>query len=82
MDRHRAAEHILEWAQANIDESDREQFREIAEDELLALHEGNFARFQVRPSEFQAWQHVWNDSTVTGRAPAARKPPSKLVDSK
>jgi len=34
-------------------------FREIAEDELLALHEGNFARYQVRPSEFQAWQQVW-----------------------
>ena len=82
MDRHRAAEHILAWAQANIDESDREQFREIVEDELLALHEGNFARYRVRPSEFQAWRKVWNDPATSGWAPAARKAPPKLVDAK
>lgn len=45
---------------ANIDEADCEQFRQIAEEELLALHEGNFARYQVRPSEFAAWQGVRN----------------------
>ena len=29
---------------------------EIAEREIASLHEGNVARFQIRPSEFQAWQ--------------------------
>ena len=37
---------------------------EIAEDALLGLHEGNFARHQITPAEFEAWQHVWNDGTV------------------
>ena len=60
MDRRQAADHVLGFVAANIDEADREQFRQIAEEELLALHEGNFARYQVRPSEFSAWQGVWN----------------------
>lgn len=33
---------------------------EIAETELLGLHEGNFARYQIRPSEFAAWQTAWS----------------------
>ncbi len=36
------------------------QFREIAENELLSLHEGNFARYRITPSQFKAWQDVWN----------------------
>lgn len=47
------------WGAENIPEKDREEFRTIVEDELLALHEGNFARYRIRPSEFQAWQAVW-----------------------
>jgi hypothetical protein len=35
-------------------------FREVAETELLSLHEGNFARYVIRPSEFAAWRDVWN----------------------
>jgi hypothetical protein len=27
---------------------------------LLSLHEGNFARYQIRPSEFAAWRKAWN----------------------
>jgi len=59
MDRKSAAAHIASWTQAHIDPPDRERFREIAEIELLALHEGNFARYQIRPAEFQAWRKVW-----------------------
>ena len=29
-----------------------------AESELRALNEGNFARYQIRPSEFTAWQQA------------------------
>lgn len=49
------------WCAENIPEGDREEFRTIVEDELLALHEGNFARYRIRPSEFQAWQTVWDE---------------------
>lgn len=60
MDRKAAAAHIASWTKAHIDAPDRERFREIAENELLALHEGNFARYQIRSAEFQAWREVWH----------------------
>ena len=49
------------WAAANIPESDRERFAELAEGELMSLHEGNFARFRLRPSEFDVWQKLQDD---------------------
>ena len=60
MNTKRAAAWIVAWAQEHIDQQHRERFREVAERELLNLHEGNFARFRVRPSEFEAWQEVWS----------------------
>jgi Fic family protein len=30
--------------------------------ELISLHEGNFARYRIRPSEFAAWRQVWEPS--------------------
>jgi hypothetical protein len=50
---------IESWAGENIAVDDRKRFREMAESELLNLHEGNFARYQIRPSEYEAWQAVW-----------------------
>lgn len=60
MDRRTAAAHVETWATTNIEASDRSWFREVAETELLGLHEGNFARYAIRPGEFAAWQTVWN----------------------
>ena len=60
MDKKRAAAHVSAWTQDHIDQQECERFREIAERELLSLHEGNFARYQIRPSEYAAWQEVWN----------------------
>ena len=62
MGRRSAFEYIVNWAANRVDEADQERFHEIVEDELLGIHEGNFARFQIRPSEFSAWQHVWRRS--------------------
>jgi SET domain-containing protein len=59
MDRKRAIAHIKSWTLARIARPEREKFREIAEDELHSLHDGNFARFQIKPSEFTAWQNIW-----------------------
>jgi hypothetical protein len=59
MGRKAAAAQIASWTKAHIDAPDRERFREIAENELLALHEGNFARYPIRPAEFKAWREVW-----------------------
>ncbi len=42
------------------DADERAKFIEVAEDEILALHEGNFARYRLRPSEFDVWRKIWN----------------------
>jgi hypothetical protein len=60
MDKKQAVAHVKEWTRGHIDPEDRDRFRETAEDELLGLHEGNFARYQIRPSEFAAWRAAWN----------------------
>jgi hypothetical protein len=31
----------------------------MAETELTSLHEGNFARYRLRPAEFAAWKKTW-----------------------
>ena len=60
MEKGQTAAHVGVWTDANIDEQERARFREITERELLNLHEGNFARYRITPSEFAAWQTVWN----------------------
>lgn len=57
--RKEAIGHIVAWAADRVDSVDRGRFIEIVEAELTGLHEGNFARYQVRPSEFAAWRRVW-----------------------
>ena len=59
MNKKRAAAWVATWTEQHIDPEHRERFREVAERELLSLHGGNFARYRVRPSEFEAWQEVW-----------------------
>lgn len=54
-----AAARIAGWSRTEIDPIDRQRFVEIVEAELASLHEGNFARYQIRPSEFAAWRRVW-----------------------
>jgi len=49
-------DHIASWVEENIPPAERDRFKEMAEGELLSLHEGNFARYQIRPSEFSAWR--------------------------
>jgi hypothetical protein len=60
MDKKHATVHIHQWTREHIEPPDRERFQEAVEGELLNLHEGNFARYRVRPSEFEAWRRVWN----------------------
>jgi Fic family protein len=50
------------FASSSIPEVDRARFIEAAETELLGLHEGNFARFRLRPSQFFAWKAVWESA--------------------
>jgi hypothetical protein len=59
MGQKQATGYIAAWVLEHIEPDERERFQEIAESELLGLHEGNFARYQVRPSEFAAWREAW-----------------------
>ena len=59
VDMKEAAAAIEAWVTSNIAQPERERFREMVERELLSLHEGNFARYRIKPSEFAAWQEAW-----------------------
>ena len=54
-----AAARIAAWSQKEIQPDSRRRFDELVETELLSLHEGNFARYRIRPSEFAAWRQIW-----------------------
>lgn len=59
MPRNAGDAHVRSKAREVIPLGDQDQFVEVAETELLGLHEGNFARYQIRPLEFGAWQKAW-----------------------
>jgi Fic family protein len=54
-----ASKFIKDFASRSVSEADRARFIEAAETELVGLHEGNFARFRLRPSQFFAWKAAW-----------------------
>jgi Fic family protein len=65
MDRKAAVTHIESWSKENIEPDDQKKFRELVETELLGLHEGNFARYQITPKEFERWQAIWTRNAPT-----------------
>ncbi|MGZ8479610.1 MAG: Fic family protein [Candidatus Binatia bacterium] len=64
MDRKTAAAHVARWVQDHVTAADRDRFREMAENELLGLHEGNYARYEIRPAEFAAWRELWSETAA------------------
>jgi Fic family protein len=62
MGKQRAGKAIVDFAVQNIAREDRDRFVEITETELVGLHEGNFARYRVRPSEYYSWKQIWERS--------------------
>ena len=60
LDKKAALYRIAAWAGKNVEADEQDPFREVAENEVLGLHEGNFARYRIRPSQFKAWQDAWN----------------------
>lgn len=59
MDKKSALTRIAEWAKNSIGPDEQETFREVVKNELLGLHEGNFARYQIKPSEFETRWKIW-----------------------
>lgn len=59
-DRREAVSRLRRWAEDSVVEADRKRFVAVVEETLAGIHEGNFARYRVRPSEFEAWDQTWN----------------------
>lgn len=51
---------IRQLARQSIAVEDRDRFIEAVEIELRGLHEGNIARYRLRPSEFDNWRKTWS----------------------
>ena len=50
-----ASRRVQQYASKEIQSEHRERFTEVVETELLNLHEGNIARYRLRPSEYEGW---------------------------
>lgn len=57
-----AIPYIQNYAKKSIPEENQIQFIELIEKELLSLHEGNFARYRVTPTEFEKWINIWKNT--------------------
>ncbi len=51
---------IQQQAAEQVAEEDRARFVGVVETELMSLHEGNIARYRLRPSEYQTWRQTWS----------------------
>ena len=51
---------IIKARALHIPLPDQDRFIEMVETELMSLHEGNFARYRIKPSEFKAWKDQWS----------------------
>lgn len=59
MSKVQAVAHVRSRAAEQVPHEDKARFIEVTETQLLSLHEGNIARYRLRPSEFQAWRAIW-----------------------
>jgi Fic family protein len=59
MDRKAAIAFIKQRAIEDVPLEDQARFIEVVETEVMSLHDGNIARYRLRPSEYQTWQETW-----------------------
>ncbi len=59
LDKKTAAAFIRQRAMEGISQEDRARFIEVVETEMMGLHEGNIARYRLRPAEYQRWLEHW-----------------------
>ena len=59
MDKRKAIQWIAKWSEKEIPYNDQSRFIEVVETELSNLHEGNFARYGLRPLNFLGWKEAW-----------------------
>lgn len=54
-----AAARVRQSAAEQVPPVDQTRFVEVVETEIMSLHEGNIARYQLRPAEYRAWRESW-----------------------
>ena len=59
MNKKMAVSFIKQRAIEKIELKERERFVEVVETELISLHDGNIARYRLRPSEYETWKITW-----------------------
>ena len=59
MDRRAATALVRQRAAQRVSPVDQARFVEVVETEIMSLHEGNIARYRLRPAEYQVWRQNW-----------------------
>lgn len=59
MDRQAVTTSARQCAAEQLPAAQQARFVEVVETEIMSLHEGNIARYRLRPSEFRAWRQAW-----------------------
>lgn len=59
MDRKAAIARVRQSAAEQVPSADQARFVEVVETEIMSLHEGNIARYRLRPAEYRAWREGW-----------------------
>jgi hypothetical protein len=59
LDKKAAVALIRQRASESVPLEERARFMELAETEITGLHEGNMARYRIRPAEYAVWKSGW-----------------------
>ncbi|OGR14889.1 MAG: hypothetical protein A2097_14665 [Desulfobacula sp. GWF2_41_7] len=60
LDKKAAVTFIKKQAEKTIPMKDQARFMEAVETEIMNLHEGNIARYSLKPSQYLAWRERWH----------------------
>jgi hypothetical protein len=59
MNKKSANSFIKSCAEKDVPPTDQFRFVEVVETEIMSLHEGNIARYHLRPSQYRVWKETW-----------------------
>ncbi len=59
LDKKAATALVRQRAAQHVPPEDQARFLEVVETEMMSLHEGNIARYRLRPAEYQVWRQGW-----------------------
>jgi len=59
MDKKAATALARQRAAKQVPTADQARFVEVVEAELMSMHEGNIARYRLRPADYRAWRQGW-----------------------